>query len=77
MNSILAKLLLINKTIETVQPALAQQVNDIVDNSLDILDQRINQIVLTTVALTFTCYLFTKPTLWTYDFLNTKYLHLN
>ena len=77
VNPILAKLLLINKTTETIQPALAQQVNDIMDNSLDILDQRLIQIVLTTMALTFTCYLFIKLILWTYDFLNTKFLHLN
>ena len=60
VNSILAKLLLINKTTETVQPALAQQVNDIVDKSFDILDQRMIQIALTTMALTFTCYLFIR-----------------
>ena len=29
------------------------------------------------MALTFTFYLFIKLILWTYDFLNTKYLHLN
>ena len=48
VNSILAKLLLINKTTGTVQPALAQQVNDVVDKSIsfDILDQRLIQIVL-------------------------------
>ena len=77
VNSILAKLLLINKTTGTVQPALAQQGNDIVDNSIDILDQRLIQIVLTTMTLTFTCYLLMKLILQTYDFLNTKYLHLN
>ena len=75
MNSILTKLLLINKTTETVQPVLAQQVTD--NNTFDILDQRIFQIVLTTMTLTFTCYLFIKLILWTYDFLNTKFLHLN
>ena len=58
VNSILAKLLLINKTTETVQPALAQKVNDIVDKSFDILDQRLIQLILTKMALTFTCYLF-------------------
>ena len=77
MNSILAKLLLINKTTETVQPALAQEMTDKVDNAFDILDQRLIQIVLTTIAMTFTCYLFIKLILWIYDFLNTKYLHLN
>ena len=73
----ISKALLINKTTETVQPALAQQVNDIMDNSFDILDQRLIQIVLTTMVLTFTCYLFIKLILWTYDFLNTRNLHLN
>ena len=29
------------------------------------------------MALTFTCYLFIRLILWTHDFLNTKYLHLN
>ena len=77
VNSILAKLLLINKTTETVQPALAQQVNDLSTISFDILDQRLIQIGLTTMALTFTCYLFIRLILWTYGFLNTKYLHLN
>ena len=59
VNSILAKLLLINKTTETVQPALAQQVTDNMDKTSDILDQRLILI------------------LWTYDFLNTKYLQLS
>ena len=77
VNSILAKLLLINKVTETAQPALAQQVTDTMDKTFDILDQRLIQIVLTTMALTFTCYLFIKLILWTYDFLNTKFLHLN
>ena len=72
VNSILAKLLLINKTTETVQPALSQQVTDSMDKNFDILDQRLIQIVLTTMALTFTCYLFIKLILWIYDFLNTK-----
>ena len=39
VNSILAKLLLINKTTETVQPALAQQANGLSTKSFDILDQ--------------------------------------
>ena len=60
VNSILAKLLLINKTTETVQPALTQQVNDFSTTSFDILDQRLIQIVLTTMALTFSCYLFIR-----------------
>ena len=58
MNSILTKLLLINKTTETVQPAIVQQMTDNMDNTIDILDQRLIQIVFTTMALTFTCYFF-------------------
>ena len=77
VNSILAKLLLINKATETAQPSLAQQVTDTMDKTFDILDQRLIQIVLTIMALTFTCYLFLRLILWTYDFLNTKFLHLN
>ena len=60
VNSILAKLVLTNKTTETVQPALAQQLTDNMYNTFDILNQRLIQIVLSTMALTFTCYLFIK-----------------
>ena len=77
INSILAKLLLLNKASDTVQPALADPVYDSLTNSLDILDLKLIQIVLTTMALTFTCYLFMRLILWTYDFLNTKFLHIN
>ena len=77
VNSILEKLLLINKTTETIQPAIAQQMTDNMSNTFDILDQRLIQIVLTTMAMTFTCYLFIKLILWIYDFFNTKYLHIN
>ena len=72
VNSILAKLLLLNKASETVQPALANQVNDFSAISFEILDLKLVQIVLTTMTLTFTCYLLIKLILWTYDFLNTK-----
>ena len=51
--------------------------NDLSTTSFDILDQRQIQIVLTTMTLTCTCYLFIRLILWTYDFLNTKYLHMN
>ena len=73
----LAKLLLLNKASETVQPALANQVNDFSAISFEILDLKLIQIVLTTVTLIFTCYLLIKLILWTYDFLNTKFLHIN
>ena len=77
INSILTKLLLLNKASDTVQPELANPVNDFSTNSLDILDLRLIQIVLTRMALTFTCYLLIRFILWTYDFLNTKFLHIS
>ena len=76
VNSILAKLLLINKTTETIQPVIAHQMTDNM-NTFDVLDHRLIQIVLTTMALTFTCYLFRKLILWIYDFFNTRFLHIN
>ena len=60
INSILAKLLLVNKASDTVQPALANQENEFSTITLEILDLRLIQIVLTTMALTFTYYLLTK-----------------
>ena len=77
MNSILAKLLLLNKASDTVQPALADTNNESSTISLDILDLRLIQIVVTTMALTFTFYLLMRLILWTYDFLNTKFPHIN
>ena len=77
VNSILAKLLLINKTTETIQPAIAHQMTDKMDITFDVLDQRLIQLVLTTMALTFTCYLIMKLILWIYDFFNTKFIHIN
>ena len=72
INSILPKHLLVNKAPNAVQPALAHQVNDISTISFEPLDLKVIQIVLTAMTLTFTCYLLIK--LWTYDYLNTKFL---
>ena len=77
INSILAKLLLINKASETVQPALANPVNDFSTITFEMFDLKLIQMVLIVMTLIFTCYLLTKLTLWTYNYLNTKYLHIS
>ena len=51
--------------------------NDFTTISFEILDLKLIQIVLTTLTLTLTCYLLIKLILWTYDFFNTKFLHIN
>ena len=77
IHSILAKLLLLNKASETVQPALAHPVNDFSLIKFQMLDLKLIQMVLIIMTLTFTGYLLFKLTLWTYDYLNTKYLHIS
>ena len=77
INSILAKLLFINKVSETVQPALANPVNDFSTIKFEMLDLKLIQMVLIVMTLIFTCYFLSKLTLWTYDYLNTKYLHIS
>ena len=57
INSILAKLLLLNKASETMQPALANPVNDFSTITFQMLDLKLIQMVLIVITLTFTCYL--------------------
>ena len=77
VNAILAKLLLLNKTSETIQPVQARPENDITILTLNKLDIKLLQIVLMVMISIFTCYLIFKLTLWTFDYLNTKYLHFS
>ena len=77
VNSILAKLLVLNKASETVQPALANPMKDFSVTTFKMLDLKLIQIVLIVMTLTFTCYLLIKLILWTYDYLNTKYLNIS
>ena len=77
VNAILAKLLLLNKTSETIQPVQAKPENDMTILTLNKLDIKLIQIVLMVMLLAFTCYLLFKLTLWTFDYLNTKYLHIS
>ena len=77
VNAILTKLLLVNKASETVQPALAEPVNNSPTLTFQNLDLKLIQIVLLVMTLTFTCYLLFKIVLWTFDYLNTKYLYIS
>ena len=77
VNAILAKLLLLNKTAETIQPVQAKLENDIPLLTFHKLDFKLIQIVLMVMTLDFTCYLLFKLTIWTLDYLNTKYLHIS
>ena len=77
MNAILAKLLLLNKTSETIKPVQAKPGNDITILTFHKLDIKLIQIVLMVMLLAFTCYLLFKLTTWTFDYLNTKYLHIS
>ena len=71
------KVLLLNKASETIQPALAEPVNDFPIITFHMLDLKLIQIVLMVMTLIFTCYLLFKLVLWTFDYLNTKYLHIS
>ena len=77
VNAILAKFLLLNKASKTIQPALAEPVNDFPIITFHMLDLKLIQIVLIVMTLIFTCYLLFKLVLWTFDYLNTKYLHIS
>ena len=68
VNTILAKLLLLNKTSETIQPALAKPENDLPLLAFHKLDFKLIQIVLMVMTLAFTCYLIFKLTIWTFDY---------
>ena len=71
------KVLLINKTSETIQPALVNPVNDFSAITFEILDLKLIQMVLIIVTLTFACYLLINLTLWAYDYINAKYLNIS
>ena len=77
INSILAKLLIINKTAESIPPTLAQPMTELGELTYEMLDLKIIQLVLIVMASTLTCYLLIRLTLWIFDFLNTKFLNIN
>ena len=77
INSILAKLLIIKKTAESIPPTLAQPMTELGELTYEMLDLKILQLVLIVMASTLTCYLFIRLTLWIFDYLNTKCLNIN
>ena len=77
INSILAKLLLLNKASESIQPTLANPIDDFSTITFQMLDLKLTQIVLMVMSFTFKCYLLFRLTLWLFDYLNTKYLNIN
>ena len=77
INSILAKLLIVNKTAESIPPTLAQPMTDLGELTYEMLDLKILQLVLIVMASTLTCYLLIRLTLWIFDYLNTKFLNIN
>ena len=77
VNSILAKLLILNKTAESIPPTLAQPMTELGEMTLEMFDFKILQLVLIVMASTLTCYLLIRMTLWLFDYLNTKFLNIN
>ena len=77
INSILAKPLLLNKTSETIQLALANAMNDYSIITFQMLELKLIQIVVMIMSLIFICYLLFKLTLWLYDYMNTNYLNIS
>ena len=75
INSILAKLLLVSKASESIQPALANSIDAF--STLNQFEIHLIQTVLVIMTLTFTCCLLFRLTLWLYGYLNTKYLNIN
>ena len=77
VNSILAKLLILNKTAESIPPTLAQPMTEFGEMTLEMFDLKVLQLVLIVMASTLTCYLLIRMTLWLFDYLNTTILNIN
>ena len=56
VNSILAKLLILNKTAESIPPILADPMTEFGEIIFEMFDLKVIQIVLTVMALSLTCY---------------------
>ena len=77
VNSILAKLLILNKTVESIPPTLAQPMTEFGEMTFEMFDLKVIQLVLIVMAFSLTCYLLIRMTLWLFDYLNTKLLNIN
>ena len=73
----MAKLLIINKTAESIPPTLAQPMTKLGELTFEMLDLKILQIILMVMASTLTCYLLIRLTFWIFDYLDTKFLNIN
>ena len=63
VNSILAKLLILNKTAESIPPTLAQPITEFGEMTLEMFDLKVIQLVLIVMAFSLTCYLLIRMTL--------------
>ena len=77
VSSILAKLLILNKTAESIPPTLAQPMTDFGEMTFEMFDLKVIQLVLIVMAFSLTCYLLIRMTLWLFDYVNTKFLNIN
>ena len=77
INSILAKLLIVHKTAESIPPTLAHPMTELEELTYEMLDLKILQLVLIVMVSTLTCYLLIRLTLWIFDYVNTKFLNIN
>ena len=77
VNSILAILLILNKTAESIPPKLAQPMTEFGEIIFELFDLKVLQLVLIGMASTLTCCLLIRMTLWLFDYLNTKFLNIN
>ena len=77
VNSILAKLLILNKTAESIPPTLVQPMTEFGELTFEMFVLKILQLVLIVMVSTLTCYLLIRMTLWIFDYLNTKFLNIN
>ena len=64
INSILAKLLLLNKASESIKLTLDNPIDDFSTITFQMIDLKLIQIVLMVMSLTFTCCLLFRLTLW-------------
>ena len=77
INSILAKLLILNKTAESIPPTLAQPMTKFGELTYEMFDLKILQLVLIVMASTLKFYLLIRLTLWIFDYLTTTFLNIN
>ena len=72
-----SKIITIEQNFRNNPTSTSKTENDITILTFHKLDIKLIQIVLMVMLLAFTCYLLFKLTIWTFDYLNTKYLHIS